>query len=39
VLVVTVWFVFPGQRFVLIPAVIVVVYLISIAALVKRKRG
>jgi hypothetical protein len=39
VLVVAVWFMFPGQRFVYIPAVIVVVYLISIAALVRRKRG
>ena len=38
VLVVAVWFLFPSQRFVLIPLVIVVVYLISIVALVKRRR-
>lgn len=36
VLVVAVWFLFPGQRFTLIPAVVVVVYLISIAALATR---
>ena len=38
VLVVAVWFVFPSHRFVLIPAVIVVVYVISIVALVNRRR-
>lgn len=37
VLVVSAWFLFPSHRFVAIPAVIVFVYLISIAALVLRK--
>jgi hypothetical protein len=35
-LVVAVWFAFPAQRFTAIPAVVVVVYLISIAALATR---
>jgi uncharacterized protein DUF7010 len=39
VLVAAVWFLFPSQRFVLIPLVIVVVYLISIVALVRRFRA
>ena len=30
------WYVFPEQRFVVIPAVIVVIYLVTIAALVRR---
>jgi Family of unknown function (DUF7010) len=38
VLIVAVWLLFPAQRFTLIPAVIVVVYLISIVALVNRRR-
>lgn len=37
VLVVAAWFVFPDQRFVVIPAVIVVVYVISILALATRR--
>ena len=37
VLVVAAWFLFPDYRFVLIPAVIVVVYLISIPVLVTRR--
>jgi hypothetical protein len=32
------WYVFPDQRFVVIPAVIVAIYLVSIAALVRRPR-
>jgi hypothetical protein len=32
------WYAFPSQRFVVIPAVIVVIYLVTIAALVRRKR-
>lgn len=36
VLVVAAWFLFPGQRFVVIPAIIVVIYFISIYALLKR---
>ena len=37
VLVVTAWFLFPDHRFVAIPAVIVIVYLISIVALATRR--
>lgn len=37
-LVIIVWFVFPDQRFVVIPAVIVVIYLITIYVLATRKR-
>ncbi len=37
VLVVAAWFLFPGHRFVVIPAVIVVIYLISIVALGTRR--
>ncbi len=37
VLVVTVWFLFPDQRFVAIPVVVVIVYLISIVALGTRR--
>ena len=37
VLVVTAWFLFPDHRFVAIPAVIVIVYLISIAVLATRR--
>ena len=37
VLVVAAWFLFPDHRFVAIPAVIVVIYLISIAALATRR--
>lgn len=36
VLVVTVWYLFPDARFVVVPAAIVVVYLVSIAVLVRR---
>jgi hypothetical protein len=36
VLVSAAWLVFPGQRFTLIPAIVVVIYLISIAALATR---
>jgi len=39
VLIVAAWFLFPDQRFVIIPAIIVVIYLISIAALERRYRG
>jgi len=38
VLVLAAWTLFPGQRFVVIPAVIVVVYLVTIYVLVKRPR-
>jgi hypothetical protein len=38
VLVATAWLVFPDRRFVAVPMVIVVVYLISIAALASRPR-
>ena len=38
VLVVTCWYLFPGHRFVVIPAVIVAVYLVTIVALAKRPR-
>ncbi len=37
-LVTSAWFFFPDHRFTLIPAIIVVIYLISIAALVTRQR-
>jgi len=37
VLVAVAWFVFPGHRFVVIPGLIVVVYLVSIVALAARK--
>ncbi|MEP7354250.1 MAG: hypothetical protein ABI824_13565 [Acidobacteriota bacterium] len=37
-LVVTAWYVFPAHRFVVIPAVIVAVYLVSIAVLARRAR-
>jgi hypothetical protein len=37
-LVVIAWFVFPAQRFVLIPAIIVAIYLVTIAVLVRRAR-
>ncbi len=37
VLVVAAWFLFPNHRFVLIPVVIVIVYLISIVALANRR--
>lgn len=37
-LVVIIWFVFPDQRFVAVPAVIVVIYLITIYVLATRKR-
>ena len=37
VLVATAWFVFPGHRFVVIPALIVIVYVVSIVALATRK--
>ncbi len=37
VLVVTAWFLFPDHRFVAIPVVVVIVYLISIVALVTRR--
>jgi hypothetical protein len=36
ILIVIAWFMFPSQRFVVIPAIIVVVYLISIFMLVRR---
>lgn len=39
VLVVTCWYVFPDHRFVVIPAVIVAVYLVTIYALAKRPRS
>jgi hypothetical protein len=32
------WFAFPDQRFVVIPAIIVVIYLITIYVLAKRPR-
>jgi len=32
------WYAFPNHRFVVIPAVIVAIYLVSIAALVRRPR-
>ena len=35
--VVAAWFLFPGHRFVVIPAVIVIVYVITIVALAKRR--
>jgi len=38
VLVLAAWYLFPTQRFVAIPAVIVVIYLITIAVLLKRSR-
>ena len=38
VLVVAAWYLFPEHRFVAIPAVIVVIYLVTIAALLKRRR-
>jgi hypothetical protein len=37
VLVVAAWFLFPGHRFTVIPAIIVSVYLVSIAALLRRQ--
>jgi hypothetical protein len=39
VLVLAVWIAFPDRRFVVVPAVIVVIYLVSIVALVRRRRG
>ena len=36
VLVVVAWFLFPGHRFVVIPAIIVVIYLVSIVVLARR---
>lgn len=36
ILIVIAWFLFPAQRFVVIPAIIVVIYLISIIMLVRR---
>jgi hypothetical protein len=38
ILCLVVWYAFPNQRFVVIPAVIVAIYLVSIAALVRRTR-
>ncbi len=38
VLVVAAWYVFPAQRFVVIPVVIVIIYLISIYVLARRPR-
>ena len=38
VLVTLAWFVFPDQRFVVIPAIIVVIYIITISVLVTRRR-
>jgi hypothetical protein len=38
ILIVAAWVLFPERRFTLIPAVIVVVYLVSIVALVNRRR-
>jgi hypothetical protein len=37
VLIVAAWYLFPGERFVAIPAVIVAIYLVSIAVLVQRR--
>lgn len=37
ILVVLAWFLFPGHRFIVIPAIIVVVYLVSIVALATRQ--
>ena len=37
ILVVVAWFLFPGHRFIVIPALIVIVYLISIAVLATRQ--
>jgi hypothetical protein len=39
ILVLAAWYLFPQQRFVVIPAVIVVIYLITIYFLAKRPRG
>lgn len=39
VLVLAAWYAFPDQRFVVIPAIIVVIYLVTIAVLVKRNRS
>ena len=33
------WYLFPGHRFVVIPAVIVVIYLVTIYVLLTRPRG
>jgi hypothetical protein len=38
VLIVLAWFLFPAQRFVIIPAIIVLIYLITLAVLVRRAR-
>jgi hypothetical protein len=39
VLIVLAWFLFPAQRFVLIPAIIVAIYVVTIAVLVRRARS
>jgi hypothetical protein len=39
ILVVIAWFLFPQDRFTVVPAVIVLVYLISIAVLMRRRRA
>ena len=39
ILIALAWFLFPAQRFVLIPAIIVAIYLVTIAVLVRRARA